>query len=123
LRSFHPKKTRDRAPAAARVLLGTEAVRPENNQERAFLVGIEVRTRGRSGAKVTAQAQAAREAAQLQPAASGKSGAQSTSSHSAGQSNGHKPAIPEFDARWRKARAQKLSAKFCSGATGPIQQL
>src|SRR4029077_18209851 len=45
LRSSHPKKTRSRAPVGGRVPLGTEAVRQENDQERAFLVGIEVRTR------------------------------------------------------------------------------
>ena len=49
--------------------LGAETVRENNDkedlQERAFLVGIDVRTRGRSGMKgtVTAQAHAARDAA------------------------------------------------------------
>jgi len=118
LRSSHPKKTRDRAPAAARVPLGTETVRPEDDQERAFLVGIEVRTRGRTGAKVTAQAQAAREAAQLQPLAPGKS----TPSHSAGKSNGHKPAIPEFDADESLAELRTLAGSAGANVVGEILQ-
>ena len=60
----------------------------EPERERAFLIGLNVRTRGR-GAKgqVTAQAAAAREAAAKQPAKAG----------AAVRSNG-KPSIPEFDA-------------------------
>jgi len=122
LRSSHPKKTRDRAPAAARVPLGTKTVRPEDDQERAFLVGIELRTRGRSGAKVTAQAQAAREAAQLQPAAGGKSGAPGAPSHSAGKSNGHKPAIPEFDADESLAELRTLAGSAGANVVGEILQ-
>ena len=98
--------------------LGTETVRPEDDQERAFLVGIEVRTRGRTGAKVTAQAQAAREAAQLQPLAPGKS----TPSHSAGKSNGHKPAIPEFDADESLAELRTLAGSAGANVVGEILQ-
>ena len=122
MRSSHPKKTRVRARAAARVPLGTETVRPEDDQERAFLVGIEVRTRGRSGAKVTAQAQAAREASLLQPASSGKSAAQSTSSHGTGKSNGHKPAIPEFDADESLAELRTLAESAGANVVGEILQ-
>jgi GTP-binding protein HflX len=122
LRSSHPKKTRDRAPAVARVPLGTQTVHPEDDQERAFLVGIEVRTRGRSGAKVTAQAQAAREASLLQPATSGKSGAQSASPHGAGKSNGHKPAIPEFDADESLAELRTLAGSAGANVVGEILQ-
>jgi GTP-binding protein HflX len=100
------------------VPLGTETVRPEDDQERAFLVGIEVRTRGRTGAKVTAQAQAAREAAQLQPLAPGKS----TPSHSAGKSNGHKPAIPEFDADESLAELRTLAGSAGANVVGEILQ-
>ncbi len=122
MRRSHPKKTRERAPAAARAPLGTKVVHPEDDQERAFLVGIEVRTRGRSGAKVTAQAQAAREAAQLQPAAGGKSGAPGASAHSAGKSNGHKPAIPEFDADESLAELRTLAGSAGANVVGEILQ-
>jgi GTP-binding protein HflX len=119
LRSSHPKKTRVRAPAAARVPPGTETVRPEDDQERAFLVGIEVRTRGRGGAKVTAQAQAAREAASMQPAAGTKSAA---SPHGAAKFNGHKPAIPEFDADESLAELRTLAGSAGANVVGEILQ-
>ena len=95
MRSSHTKKPRGVARTAKRVPLGTPVVRPEPERERAFLVGLEVRTRGRSGAKgtVTAQASAARDAAAM-PTAKAESAAKSG-----------KPSIP---------------ARSCSGAIGPI---
>jgi GTP-binding protein HflX len=121
LRSSHPKKTRQHASAAARVPLGAETVRPEDDQERAFLVGIEVRTRGRSGARLTAQAQAAREAALLQPGAGGRTAAQ-TAGHLPGKSNGHKPAIPEFDAEESLAELRTLAGSAGAKVVGEILQ-
>src|SRR6266853_436292 len=55
----HLAHSEAKAPSAP----GAATVRKEDDQERAFLVGIDVRTRGRGKGAVTAQAQAAREAA------------------------------------------------------------
>lgn len=89
----------------------------EDSQERAFLVGIDVRTRGRSGTKgtVTAQAQAARDAASAAPAA-GKA---------AGQSSGksaNKPSIPEFDADESLAELRTLAESAGAKVVGEILQ-
>jgi GTP-binding protein HflX len=89
------------------VPLGTELVREEPERERAFLVGVEVRTRGRSGSKgtVTAQAAAAREVASMQPA----------------KSNG-KPSIPEFDADESLAELRTLAESAGATVAGQILQ-
>ncbi|MCU1303920.1 MAG: GTP-binding protein HSR1-related protein [Candidatus Sulfotelmatobacter sp.] len=113
MRSSHPKKTRSRAPAAARLPLGTE-VRKEENQERAFLVGIDVRTRGRGKGAVTAQAQAARDAASAS-VSSAKSGP-------AGKSVSNKPSIPEFDADESLAELRTLAASAGAKVVGEILQ-
>ena len=100
----------------------------EDLQERAFLVGIDVRTRGR-GAKsaVTAQAQAARDAASAAPAADAKLEFRPTPRGSPATSRAFQSLTPKNRwrncARWRGARARRLSAKFCSAATGPIPPL
>jgi len=119
LRSSHPKKTRVRAFVSRRVPLGAEPVRPEDSQERAFLVGIDVRTRGR-GAKgtVTAQAQAARDAASAAPAANGKAG---VPAHAPGKSN-NKPSIPEFDADESLAELRTLAGSAGAKVVGEILQ-
>ena len=53
-----------------------EVTRDEAEGERAFLVGLDVRTRGRSAkGTVTAQAAAARDAVAMQPAKAGSAGA------------------------------------------------
>jgi GTPase len=117
LRSSHPKKTHDRAPALARVPAGEKPSRAEDDQERAFLVGIEVRTRGRGGTKVTAQAQAARAAASMQP-----TGAKAPTAHGSGKSNGHKPAIPEFDAEESLAELRTLAGSAGANVVGEILQ-
>lgn len=116
MRSSHPKKTRSRAPAAGRVPLGAESVRKEDGQERAFLVGIDVRTRGR-GAKgtVTAQAQAARDAASTTGASSGKPGP-------SGKSVTNKPSIPEFDADESLAELRTLAESAGANVVGEILQ-
>ena len=116
MRSSHPKKTRSRAPATGRVPLGAETVRKEDDQERAFLVGIEVRTHGRGkGGAVTAQAQAARDAASAPGAASGKSGP-------AGKSITNKPSIPEFDAEESLAELRTLAESAGANVVGEILQ-
>jgi GTP-binding protein HflX len=114
LRKFHPKKTRVRAAAAERVPLGTPPTAVESEQERAFLVGLDVRTRGRSGAKVTAQAQAARDSA----SADGKAAVSPT--HATGKSN--KPSIPEFDADESLAELRTLAGSAGAKVVGEILQ-
>ena len=114
MRRFHPKKTRTRAPNAGRVPLGADpgspASRPEDGAERAFLVGIDVRTRGRSAkGTVTAQAQAARDAA---PAKTGPSG----------KPPSNKPAIAEFDAEESLAELSTLAESAGAKVVGEILQ-
>jgi GTPase len=124
LRRSHPKKTRPkktrvRTPVAGSVSLEEAAqqtvVRPENEAERAFLVGIDVRTRGRSGPKVTAQAQAARDAASPAPSAVAKSGG-------AGSAKSNKPSIPEFDADESLAELRTLAGSAGAKVVGEILQ-
>jgi GTP-binding protein HflX len=95
------------------VPLGTASVRKEPERERAFLVGLEVRTRGRSGANrvVTAQASVARDAAAMQPAKAG----------GAVNSNG-KPSIPEFDADESLAELRALAESAGARVVGEIMQ-
>ena len=71
--------------------LGAAPEPEESGRERAFLVGLDVRSRRRAGGSkaVTAQAQAARDAALAAPAVGGKADAKSSA----------KPSIPEFDAQ------------------------
>ncbi len=90
---------------------GRQLIRNEAQQERAFLVGVEVRTRGRSGAKgaVTAQASAARDAAAMQPA---KAGAKSSS----------KPSVPEFDADESLAELRALAESAGADVVGELLQ-
>jgi len=119
LRRSHPKKTRDRAPAAGRVPLDTQPALAEDVQERAFLVGLDVRTRGRSGAKVTAQAQAARDAATVQSSANGNAG---TPAHVSGKSATNKPSIPEFDAEESLAELRTLAGSAGAKVVGEVLQ-
>jgi GTP-binding protein HflX len=122
LRSSHPKKTRIRTFAGGRVPLGadpaSESARAEDDRERAFLVGIDVRTRGRSArVQVTAQAQAARDAATASEISSTKS---STSSSVKSASN--KPSIPEFDADESLSELRTLAGSAGAQVVGEILQ-
>jgi GTPase len=112
LGSSHTKKSRGGARAGRRVPLGTPVVSQEPERERAFLVGLEVRTRGRSGAKgtVTAQASAAREVAAM-PTAKAESAAKSG-----------KPSIPEFDADESLAELRTLAESAGAEVVGEILQ-
>jgi GTP-binding protein HflX len=112
LASLHSKKSRDTVRPVIRLSLGTEVVHEEPERERAFLVGIDVRTRGR-GARgtVTAQAAAAREAAALQPAKAG------VSIRSEG-----KPSIPVFDAEESLAELGALAESAGAEVVGEILQ-
>jgi GTP-binding protein HflX len=118
LRSSHPKKTRDRASESARAALGAPTVRPEDAQERAFLVGIDVRTRGRSGAKVTQQAKAARDAASATPTAGNEAG---VPAHASAKSS-NKPSIPVFDADESLAELRTLAGSAGAKVVGEILQ-
>ena len=120
MRSSHPKKTRDRASVAGRVPLGAETVRKDKDkddaQELAFLVGIDVRRRGRGAkANVTPQAQAARDAASAAPAAGAKVGP-------SGKPNANKPSIPEFDAEESLAELRTLAGSAGAKVVGEILQ-
>ena len=87
--------------------MGTAAVRNDPDRERAFLVGVEVRTRGRGGAKgtVTAQAAAARDAVALQPAKAAT-----------------KPSVPEFDADESLSELRTLAESAGAQVVGEILQ-
>jgi GTPase len=105
-----------------------EAEHERTGQERAFLVGLEVRSRRARGA-VTAQAQAARDAAagpdEARPSsaagAAGKSSISSTVSSSL-SSNTKKPSIPEFDADESLAELRTLADSAGAQVVGEILQ-
>ncbi len=82
---------------------------PQDERERAFLVGMEVRTRRAGKGSVTAQASAARDAA-----------AQSTQPASA-RTNA-KPTIPEFDADESLAELRTLAESAGAKVVGEILQ-
>ena len=86
-------------------------MRKDPERERAFLVGLDVRTRGRSAkGTVTAQAAASREAAALQ-----------TSPGSASRASA-KPSIPEFDADESLAELRTLAESAGAEVVGEILQ-
>ena len=89
--------------------MGTVATREDPDRERAFLVGLDARTRSRGAAKgtVTAQAAAARDAV----AASG----------AAPKSDG-RPSIPEFDAEESLAELRTLAESAGARVVGEILQ-
>ncbi len=119
MRKSHPKKTRARVEFAERASLaaasGSGIATSDREQERAFLVGLEVRTRGRSGAKVTAQAQAARDSAAGQPATG-------MALHASGRPASNKPSIPEFDADESLAELRTLAGSAGAKVVGEILQ-
>ncbi len=105
------KKSRGNARAGTRTLLEPPAQNTASDQERAFLVGLDVRTRGRTAkAVVTAQAAAARDAASVQtsPGASSRVNA--------------KPNIPEFDAEESLAELRTLAESAGAKVVGEILQ-
>jgi len=92
-----------------------EVARDEAEGERAFLVGLHVRTRARSAkGTVTAQAAAARDAVAMQPAKAGAGGA-------AVKSSG-KPRIPEYDADESLAELRTLAESAGAKVIGEILQ-
>lgn len=122
--SSQRKKSRDITRAGGRVPFGSVVTRDEPERERAFLVGLDVRARGR-GAKgmVTAQAAAARDAAQ---AAESEVPAPSLTARQDGvpdlaRSNS-KPRIPEFDADESLAELRTLAESAGAKVVGEILQ-
>ncbi len=111
--------------------LGAETERKDkekDSQERAFLVGIDVRTRGRAvPGTVTAQAQAARDAAAggAKPQSLGQSsgpGLGPNSRSGSGKSSTNKPSIPEFDAEESMAELRTLAGSAGAKVVGEILQ-
>jgi GTP-binding protein HflX len=97
--------------------------REESGQERAFLVGLEVRSRRAKGS-VTAQAQAARDAAATEPS-EGKLAAAGTTAvpnMAAARKSSHKPSIPEFDADESLAELRTLAESAGARVVGEILQ-
>jgi GTP-binding protein HflX len=94
------------------------AGRGDERRERAFLVGLHVSSRRASGkGGVTAQAQAARDAA----ASAGRTGA-APAAPSAGKSNGNQPSIPEFDAEESLAELRALAESAGAQVIGEVLQ-
>jgi GTP-binding protein HflX len=105
-----------------------EAEPERTGPERAFLVGLEVRSRRARGA-VTAQAQAARDSAAAPdeartPSAGGAAGKSNVSSNTSStfSSNGKKPSIPEFDADESLAELRTLADSAGAQVVGEILQ-
>jgi len=120
------------ARARGRVPLESQAELERTGQERAFLVGLEVRSRRARGA-VTAQAQAARDAASGPDEGKVSSAGGTTSGVAAGaagkssissgiSSNGKKPSIPEFDADESLAELHTLAGSAGALVVGEILQ-
>jgi GTPase len=97
---------------ARRVSLGVETKSESSTEERAFLVGVDVRTHGRGKGAVTAQSAAAREASTGQSAATG---------NAAAKSNG-KPRVLEFDAQESIAELRTLAESAGAMVVGEILQ-
>ncbi|MGC2819756.1 MAG: GTPase HflX [Candidatus Sulfotelmatobacter sp.] len=81
-------------------------------------MGLDVRTRGRGGAKVTAQAQAARDAASS-AVPDEKVG---VPAHASAKSASSKPGIPEFDADESLAELRTLAGSAGANVVGEILQ-
>jgi len=111
LRSSHLNQTRGLSLESQRVPVNAASF-PEDEKERAFLVGLDVRTRGRGAAKVTAQAQAARDSSAT--ASTGTKAAQ------AGKSS--KPSIPEFDAEESLSELRTLAGSAGARIVGEVLQ-
>jgi len=116
LGSSHRKKSRDTARAGRTVAI-TGSAGGESQRERAFLVGLEVRSRRGKGT-VPAQAAAARDAAAPQPAVLKTSRTDAAPSSPA---NG-KRSIIEFDAEESLAELQTLAESAGAEIVGEILQ-
>ncbi|MFZ1156255.1 MAG: GTPase HflX, partial [Candidatus Sulfotelmatobacter sp.] len=122
MRSSQSKNSRGVARARGRVPLELQAEPERTGQERAFLVGLEVRSRRARGA-VTAQAQAARDAAEGAEASSAGGAASGVAAgKSSVSSHGKKPSIPDFDADESLAELRTLAGSAGALVVGEILQ-
>jgi GTP-binding protein HflX len=128
LRSSQRKSSGDAAREGRRVPLGTVTVSNEPETELAFLVGLDVRTRGRARSSVTAQAAAARDAADLSSSSSADSSGQDIPLRARKDGAGEpskskgKPTIPEFDAEESLAELRTLAESAGAKVVGEILQ-
>jgi GTPase len=127
LRSSHPKNARNRPVQANGTPAGDGFPRAENDRESAFLVGIDVRTRGRAAGRVTAQAHAARDsacaAAVGHDAPSGtQTSLQASGSQASSTTIANRPCIPEFDAYESLAELRTLAGSAGAKIVGEILQ-
>jgi GTPase len=121
LRSSHLNNTGDQASSKRSAPIGGEKTAPRDERERAFLVAVDVRTRGRGAGKVTEQAHAARDAALMSPQGESSASAPIPSQVSR-KPNGRKPAIPEFDAEESLAELRTLAGSAGAKVVGEILQ-
>jgi GTPase len=113
LGSSNSKKSREAPRERERLPRAHEAAREDARRERAFLVGLNARTRGRTAkGTVTAQAAAARDAAEQQP----------TNTKAAISQKSSKPTIPEFDAEESIAELRTLAESAGAKVVGEIVQ-
>lgn len=115
MRSSHRKKSRDTAREGRSV----STAAPE--QERAFLVGLDVRSRRGKGA-VTAQAAAAREAAVQTASPEIPTLSPGTRKDGSPARSNAKPSIPEFDAEESLAELRTLAESAGAKVVGEILQ-
>ena len=96
----------------------------ESQEERAFLVGIDVRSRSRGGErKVTAQAKAARDSARELPSREpAMQDHPEVAGANAGKTVANKPTIPEFDAEESLAELRTLAGSAGAKIVGEILQ-
>jgi len=113
LGSSYSKKSRDTVRAGRGLPMGADAAGEEAAQERAFLVGIDVRTRRGKGALPT-QAAAARDAAAVPSSKAAVSAGVAKSAS--------KPAIPEFDANESLAELRTLAESAGAKIVGEMLQ-
>lgn len=116
--SIHRNKSRDLTRESGRVRFGTVATEDHSEGERAFLVGLDARTRTRGATKgtVTAQAGVARDVAQLTSALYPP-----IPSPGASKPDG-RPGIPEFDAEESLAELRTLAESAGAKVVGEILQ-
>ena len=109
--SPHRKQSRDIVRDGESVRSASDHRKLEPERERAFLIGLDIRTRGRTGkGTVTAQAAAARDSVAIQTAPAGSP-----------RSNG-KPGIPRFDADESLAELRTLAESAGARVVGEILQ-
>jgi GTPase len=117
----HRKKSGGAARSARRVPFEAVKVSKEPEHERAFLVGLDVRTRGRGKGSVTPQAAAARDAAVQADSSTLPPKARKDGSPDTSRSNS-KPSIPEFNAEESLAELRTLAESAGAKVVGEILQ-